>query len=99
MRMKILIAMVTALFSLVANCQTSNPEYNKALADSLGADDYGMKGYVFVILKTGPAKIESKQTVDSLFRGHLININRLAGLGKLVIAGPFKKHDRSYRRP
>jgi len=51
------------------NAQTDNPKYDKALADSLGGDDYGMKMYVLVILKTGPNKIENKMKVDSLFRG------------------------------
>ena len=33
--------------------QTSNQKYNKQLADSLDADEYGMKMYVLVILKSG----------------------------------------------
>ena len=79
-----------------ANAQTSHPKYNKQLADSLGADDYGMKMYVLVILKTGKNKIDDKQKVDSLFIGHLQNINRLAELGKLVVAGPIKKNVQEY---
>jgi len=55
---------------------TIERKYNKQLADSLGADDYGMKIYVLVILKTGKAKIEDKQKADSLFLGHLQNIKR-----------------------
>ncbi|MBN2395104.1 MAG: hypothetical protein JXC36_01425, partial [Candidatus Atribacteria bacterium] len=31
----------------------SNPNYDKSLADKLGGDDYGMKSYFLVILKTG----------------------------------------------
>ncbi|MFC7000113.1 YciI family protein [Rufibacter roseus] len=77
--------------------QTQNPTYNKALADSLGADDYGMKKYVFVILKTGPNKIQDKERVSQLFRGHMENINRLASQNKLVVAGPFMKNDKAYR--
>mgnify|MGYP003575463869 CR=1 FL=1 len=77
--------------------QTENPTYDKALADSLGGDDYGMKMYTFVILKTGDTKIEDKVVVDSLFRGHMDNINKLAENGKLVVAGPMKKNERSYR--
>ena len=77
--------------------QQKQVAYNKALADSLGADEYGMKSYVFVILKTGPATETSKQKRDSLFTGHLANISRLADLGKLVVAGPMQKNDKAYR--
>ena len=45
------------LFFLVSGisviAQTTNPNYDEALAKKLGADDYGMKKYVLVILKTG----------------------------------------------
>ena len=76
--------------------QSDNPKYNKALAEKLGADDYGMKMYVFVILKTGPITADKIQT-DSLFRGHMQNIGRLADAGKLVVAGPMQKNDKNYR--
>lgn len=77
--------------------QTDNPGYDKALADSLGGDDYGMRSYIFVILKTGSAAIEDKKMVDSLFKGHLENISRMAEAGKLIVAGPFGKNEKSYR--
>jgi len=86
------------LFSCIAKAQSANREYNRALADSLGADEYGMKAYVLVILKTGSNTSESEKTVDSLFHGHLNNIGRLASQGKLVLAGPFlKNNDENYR--
>lgn len=66
------------------------------MADSLGADDYGMKMYVFVILKTGPVSVD-KAITDSLFRGHMENIGRLAASGKLLVAGPMKKNNKNYR--
>jgi uncharacterized protein YciI len=72
-------------------------QYNKALADSLGADEYGMKMYVLVILKTGENKTTDKATIDSLFKGHMANIGRLAANGKLVVAGPIGKNDKNYR--
>ena len=93
----ILSLIILCMFSLIASSQTENAKYDKALADSLGADDYGMKPYVLVILKTGTAKVENKALSDSLFRGHIDNINRLAKDGKLVVAGPLKKNDKSYR--
>ena len=82
---------------LKSSAQSANPKYDKALADYLGGDDYGMKPYILVILKTGTNKIDSKEIVDSLFRGHMANIQRLASMGKLIVAGPLKKNEKSYR--
>ena len=67
-----------SIFSFPAIAQSENPKYNKSLADSLGSDDYGMKQYVLVILKTGSNKTANRQTRDSLFKGHMANIGRLA---------------------
>jgi len=77
--------------------QTINPEYDKAMADSLGADDNGMKSYVLVILKTGPVSIEDKDHKARLFKGHMDNINRLVKEKKMFVAGPFGKNDLTYR--
>lgn len=71
--------------------------YDSILAKKLGADERGMKKYVFCILKTGPANITDKAKKDSLFAGHMKNIGRLADEGKLAVAGPFMKNDRQYR--
>lgn len=62
--------------------------FDAALAARLGADDYGMKGYVLVILKTGPNKHPAGKERDELFKGHFANMNRLAAEGKLAVAGP-----------
>jgi uncharacterized protein YciI len=96
--MKILITILIALcisFSSIA--QNEKVDFDKVLADSLGADDYGMKSYVLVILKTGSNNTEEKAVTDSLFRGHMNTINKLAKEGKLVVAGPLQKNDKSYR--
>lgn len=63
--------------------------YDTELAEKLGADEYGMKSYVFVILKTGKVEIKDEQKRNELFRGHFANMGRLAKEGKLVLAGPF----------
>ncbi|KAF5085810.1 hypothetical protein DSECCO2_65830 [anaerobic digester metagenome] len=68
---------------------TSNNGYDSLLAQKLGADDYGMKLYVFATLKTGPTVITDSAQRAALMQGHLSNINRLANEGKLVIAGPY----------
>lgn len=88
----ILVAMLLCVCLFSANAQ-----YDKVLADSLGADEYGMKLYVLVILKTGINKTEDKKLMDSLFRGHLNNIGRLATAGKLTVAGPLVKNEKTYR--
>ena len=82
---------------LCASGQGINPSYDSTLAKTLGADDYGMKSYIFVILKTGPNKIEDRVILDSLFAGHMNNINRLASDGKLIVAGPMGKNYNQYR--
>lgn len=71
--------------------------YDSELADSLGADAYGMRMYQLVILKTGTEVIEDKERVQKLFRGHLDNIGQLAKEGKLVVAGPLGKNELEYR--
>jgi len=83
------------LFGATAFAQ--KPVYDSILAKKLGADERGMKKYVFCILKTGPANITDKAKKDSLFAGHMKNIGRLADEGKLAVAGPFMKNERQYR--
>lgn len=69
--------------------------YDAALAEALGADEYGMRSYVLAILKTGPqdAEITSKDERAALFAGHFANMGRLAEEGKLVLAGPLGGED------
>src|ERR1700675_1414822 len=73
--------------------QVTEEKYDSVLAKKLKADDYGMKNYVFVLLKPGSNTSADKVTEDSLFHGHMNNITRLAGNGSLVLAGPFVKND------
>ncbi len=75
----------------------SNPNYDKALADKLGGDDYGMKSYFLVILKTGLNTTADGDLISESFRGHMDNINRLVKEGKLIVAGPLAKNENTYR--
>jgi uncharacterized protein YciI len=93
----ILIIILFFFFVQVTSAQTVNPDYDSTLAKKLGADDYGMKSYVFVMLKTGSNTTADKAFIDSCFGGHMANIGRLANEGKLIVAGPFGKNDNSYR--
>ena len=73
------------------------PGYDAALAQKLGADDYGMKPYVLVILKTGPKTDAPPAERQKAFSGHMANIQRLAKENKLALAGPMMKNDKGYQ--
>jgi len=73
----------------VAQTATPAEKFDPELAKSVGADEYGMKKYVLVILKTGPNKMPAGPERDTMFKGHFANIQRLAAEGKLALAGPF----------
>jgi uncharacterized protein YciI len=62
-------------------------QYDAALAARLGADEYGMKKYVLVLLKTGAGKASPEER-QKAFAGHMANIKTLAAENKLVLAGP-----------
>ncbi len=74
-----------------------NVSYDKVLADSLGADDYGMKSYVLVILKKGPNDMSDKNLRAEYFQTHFSNIRKLSNEGKLVVAGPLGENHNNYR--
>jgi len=84
---------VLLLLSLPSQAQSSaeagKPPYDPELARSVGADDYGMKNYVLVVLKTGPNRVPAGPERDEMFKGHFANMNRLSAEGKLALAGPF----------
>ena len=98
------IALSILLSAFAASAQSkpsavpATPAYDAELAKKLGADERGMKMYVMCILKTGPrdADLKGKERED-IFAGHFANIGRLADEGKLAVAGPFGKNDKSYR--
>lgn len=72
-------------------CQTAekpNPQYDAELAKKLGANDMGLRQYVLVILKTGPTRVPDGKERTDMFAGHFANMTRLAGEGKLALAGP-----------
>ena len=87
---------VILIFTCV-QLNAQNTTYDSVLAKKLNADANGMKSYYLVILKTGSAKITDKKKSDSIFGGHMKNIQRLALENKLVVAGPMGKNDKTYR--
>lgn len=64
--------------------------YDSTLAAKVGADERGMRMYTLVLLTPGPRTDIPKAERDSLFRGHMANIGRMAEAGQLVLAGPFE---------
>ncbi len=88
---------ICSLGILVTARAQTKAAYDSVLAKKLGGNANGMKNYVMVILTTGTADIKDKQITDSLFKGHMSNIGRLAKEGKLAVAGPFGKNDLGYR--
>jgi len=98
MKMKSILAFL--LFFLVSKAtlgQVVNTQLDTTLAQKLGADDYGMKMYIFVILKIGDNKTTDKAFIDSCFTGHLANIERLSKLKQIIVAGPFGKNESDFR--
>ncbi|NEZ02983.1 hypothetical protein G4Y73_02330 [Wenzhouxiangella sp. XN201] len=63
--------------------------FDAELAAELGADDYGMRRYVLVMLYAGENTDQDPEAAMALQQGHMANIRRLADEGVLVLAGPF----------
>lgn len=94
--LRCLTVLVLACVSTIAGAEGT--KFDPELAKKLGADERGMKTYVLCILKTGPQDAEVKgEARKEIFAGHFANINKLADEGKLAVAGPFGKNDKSYR--
>lgn len=75
----------------------SSTGYDAKLADSLGADAYGMKSYFLVVLQTGSNKTTEKEFINAGFRGHMENMDKMVKENKLIIAGPFGKNEDQFR--
>lgn len=99
------ILLAVGLLSVVGLGQASTPKadapaskFDPELAKKVGADKNGMRRYVLALLKTGPKDAEVQGDArKAVFKGHFDNMNRLAGEGKLAVAGPFNDPDRKYR--
>lgn len=92
MRNPILVAAICSLLGCaLVQAQPTSPKqaFDADLAKTVGADDFGMRGYVLVVLRTGPTPMPAGKERDEMFKGHFANINRLAAEGKLALAGPF----------
>jgi uncharacterized protein YciI len=81
--------LATSFSILIFLAATPCAAFDEALAQRLGADEHGMRQYVFVLLKTGPKPMPKGPERDAMFKGHFANIQRLASEGNLALAGPF----------
>ena len=95
--MKQLVLSTFLLLPIITMAQTTNKNYDAALAAKTGADEYGMKAYVIAFLKKGPNRNQDSTTAANLQAAHLKNIGRMANEGKLVVAGPFLDDDNEIR--
>ncbi len=94
-KMKIIITVLLGIIAFSFNIygQTGPKKkppkgYDEKLAKKLGADEYGMKTYVFVMLKRGKVQFEAEKR-KRLIDGHMKIVGKLAEAGKLVLSGPF----------
>lgn len=85
------------LFVSFAMAQKNNPNYDAELANKLGADDYGMKKFILVMLKTGSNTSSDETEKNEAFNGHMLNMERLVKEKILIVAGPIGKNDKTYR--
>lgn len=93
--MRYILFLIGTWLSLSLTAQST--VYDDSLAKKLGADDYGMKQYMLVILKTGTNTTQDKKFIDSCFPGHMSNMNLMVKADKLVVAGPIGKNEKLYR--
>jgi hypothetical protein len=93
----LLIFLISNLVILKGESQNENPNYDQALAQQLGADDYGMRFYYLAILSTGSNDSIAPDYIRVCFDSHMKNIRRMVDEGKMIIAGPLGKNMRNYR--
>jgi len=91
-----ILLLFTFTFLARIEAQDKNPNYDAALAQELGADDYGMKSYILVILKSGTSDSKNEEKRAKSFEGHMENINRLVEEDKLIVAGPFLANENDF---
>ena len=96
-KLLLLFSLITAIISTHAQDKKPKVPYDEALAKKLGADNYGIKMYVLVMLKSGTNTTETKAKTDSLFAGHMTNMGKMVEMQKLIVAGPMGKNDKNYR--
>ncbi len=91
MRLIIIIATLLTLGSSATYGQDDkSKEKDKSRETKIIKEEgYEMKQYFFVMLTRGANRTQDSITAAKLQEGHMANINRLAEMGKILVAGPF----------
>lgn len=91
-----LVLLLTLIICSTCVFSQNNPTGAKAIIDTQRANSgskpvYEMKQYFFVMLTKGSRRAEITDTavINNIQAGHIKNIERLAALGKIIVAGPF----------
>ena len=74
----IALALIAAAHAEPPTAAATNPRFDPALAQELGADEYGMRSYVLVLLRSSDHPVPQGPERAAMFKGHLANIRRLA---------------------
>lgn len=81
-----------SLFIIVMSCTNGSlrhPDKKEGLTAKMDtAQKTEMKQYWLVFLLKGPNRDQDRISSEKIQEAHMRNINRLAALGKIVIAGP-----------
>ena len=93
--MKSILSLLIILLAKITLAQ--NPNYDSTLAKKLGGDDFGMKRYYLVILKSGENLVKDKAYRDSCFKSHFANMKSMEKAGKLIVTGPITSNNKGYR--
>src|SRR4030095_4143006 len=72
--------------SLVLSCQDLFAQDKKPTP---AEKQYEMKQYFFVMLSKGENRGHDSATAAKIQEGHMANMQKLADMGKLIVAGPF----------
>ena len=56
-----------------------------------GESVIAMKRYVFMLLEQGENRTQDSISAANIQKGHMEHLDKLAAMGKLVMAGPFEK--------
>lgn len=90
----LVISMLLATLCMGQNkTQSEAITYDSTLASKLGADQFGMKEYVMVILNKGPVTINDASEKNKIIKEHLKSMDDLTKEGKVVFSGPLVNGD------
>lgn len=91
MKRCIIFLFVACSLGTVAQTKSTNTPAKKKVAANQNKkiDEYEMKKYFMVFLKSGPKRDQDSATSAEIQKGHLAHLDKMANEGKLDLAGPF----------